>query len=121
MKKPSTKLRDIAHARSGDKGSGANVAVFAYSSEGYEFLRSHLTAKMVEHYFNPLGVGKVERYEVPNLEALNFVLPGILAGGGSRSLRIDPQGKTLGEAILEMALEVPSEIMERGACATRLF
>ena len=101
------KLRMIAHARSGDKGSSANVAVFANTREGYQFLRERLTAQNVEEYFKPLGVGAVERYEVPNLDALNFVLPNILAGGGSRSLRIDAQGKTLGEAILEMVLEVP--------------
>jgi hypothetical protein len=104
------KLRKIAHARSGDKGSSANVAVFANTREGYEFLREHLTARRVEEYFKPLGVGTVQRYEVANIEALNFVLPDVLAGGGSRSLRIDAQGKTLGEAILEMALEVPDEI-----------
>ena len=117
----SISLREIAHARSGDKGSGANVAVFAYSKEGYEFLRKHLTAKAVEDYFKPMGVGAVERFEVPNLEALNFMLPGVLAGGGSRSLRIDPQGKTLGEAILEMKLNAPANLKRRGKWETRLF
>lgn len=107
------KLRKIAHARSGDKGSSANVAVFANTREGYEFLRDTLTPKMVEEYFKPMGVDTVIRYEVPNLEALNFILPNILAGGGSRSLRIDAQGKTLGEAILEMTLEVPDPIQKK--------
>ena len=95
-------LREIAHARSGDKGDSANVAVFARTPGAFAWMREHLTAEAVEVYFTPLGVGKVTRHEVPNLEALNFILPGILAGGGSRSLRIDAQGKTLGMAVLEM-------------------
>ncbi len=99
------RLGQIAFARSGDKGSGANVAVFARAPEKYEFLRKYLTAARVQRYFKPLGVGAVQRYEVTNLHALNFVLPNILAGGGSRSLRIDAQGKTLGQAILEMKLK----------------
>jgi hypothetical protein len=97
-------LGDIAFARSGDKGSGANVAVFARKPKDYEFLEKRLTASMVQKFFKPLGVGKVQRYEVPNLHAFNFILPSILAGGGSRSLRIDAQGKTLGQAILEMKI-----------------
>lgn len=100
-------LREIAHARSGDKGNSANVAVFARSPENYAWLREHLTAARVEKYFQPLGVGAVSRYEVPNLGALNFVLPSVLAGGGSRSLRIDAQGKTLGMALLELPIEFP--------------
>jgi hypothetical protein len=100
-------LRDLAFARSGDKGSSANVAVFARTPAAYTFLRDHLTASRVEEYFRPLGVGHVTRFDVPNLEALNFVLPDILAGGGSRSLRIDAQGKTLGMALLEMPIDFP--------------
>ena len=100
-------LREIAHARSGDKGNSANVAVFARTPAAYLWLREHLTAAAVESYFKPLGVGTVVRYEVPNLEALNFLLPDILAGGGSRSLRIDAQGKTLGMALLEMQINHP--------------
>jgi hypothetical protein len=100
-------LRDIAHARSGDKGNSANVAVFARTPAAYAWLRDHLTAAVVEAYFKPLGVGSVTRYDVPNLEALNFLLPDILAGGGSRSLRIDAQGKTLGMALLEMQIDHP--------------
>lgn len=97
-------LREIAFARSGDKGSSANVAVFARTPAAYAWLREHLTAASVEEYFRPLGVGSVTRYDVPNLEALNFVLPHILAGGGSRSLRIDAQGKTLAMALLELPI-----------------
>lgn len=100
-------LREIAFARSGDKGSSANVAIFARSPAAYAWLRENVTAEVIEEFFRPLGVGKVARYEVPNLEALNFVLPAILGGGGSRSLRIDAQGKTLGQAVLEMKIEAP--------------
>ena len=105
-----TTLRDIAYARSGDKGSSANVAVFGRSPAAYRWLRGHLTAAVVENHFKPLGVGAVTRYDVPNLEALNFVLPGILAGGGSRSLRIDAQGKALGMALLELPVDAPVDL-----------
>ncbi len=100
-------LRDIAFARSGDKGDSANIAIFARSPAAYAWLRSHLTAANVEDYFRPLGVGSVVRYDVPNLAALNFILPHVLGGGGSRSLRIDAQGKTLGMALLEMPVDAP--------------
>ena len=107
-------LREIAFARSGDKGNSANVAVFGRSSGAYAWLREHLTAAKVEEYFRPLGVTRVVRYDVPNLEALNFVLANVLGGGGSRSLRIDAQGKTLGMALLEMQIEAPKEILHHG-------
>lgn len=97
-------LRDIAHARSGDKGSSANIGVIAYDEKSYEFLLKHLTAKKVTTYFRSLGVASTTRYELPNLLALNFVLHGVLDLGGSRSLRIDAQGKALGQALLEMPL-----------------
>lgn len=104
-------LREIAYARSGDKGNSANVAVFARSPAAYQWMREHLTAAQVEDFFRPLGVGSVVRYEVPNLEALNFVLPHVLGGGGSRSLRIDAQGKTLGMALLEMPVAAPASLV----------
>ena len=104
-------LRDIAFARSGDKGNSANVAVFARSPAAYAWLKKNLTAVRVEDYFRPLGVGSVTRYEVPNLEALNFVLPQVLAGGGSRSLRVDAQGKTLGMALLELPVNAPKNLI----------
>jgi len=102
-------LREIAFARSGDKGASANVAVFGRTPAAYAWLRDNLTSARVEEYFRPLGVGPVTRYDVPNLHALNFVLPDILAGGGSRSLRIDAQGKTLGMALLEMQVDLPAD------------
>jgi hypothetical protein len=103
-------LRDIAYARSGDKGAGANVGVIARTPGDYDFLRRHLTAAAVEEFFKPMGVGTVVRYELPNLGALNFILPGILAGGGSVSLRSDAQGKALGQKLLEMTIQLPREI-----------
>jgi hypothetical protein len=101
------RLGEIAYARSGDKGAGTNIGVIAFSPAGYEFLNEHLTATNVERFFAALKPGRVVRYELPNLGALNFVLPTILDGGGSVSLRIDAQGKALGQAILEMPIEVP--------------
>jgi hypothetical protein len=103
------RLGDVAHARSGDKGSSANVGVIAYTAEGYGFLERALTAERVAEYFRPLGPTKTTRYELPNLGALNFVLEGVLAGGGSRSLRVDAQGKALGQAILEMNLPLEGD------------
>ena len=108
-----TSLYTIAYARSGDKGSSANVGVIAVNAAGYEFLRAHLTAKRVEAFFKPMGVGTVVRYELPNLGALNFILPEILAPGGSLSLRTDAQGKALGQALLEIQLEVPDDMLPR--------
>ena len=106
-------LYDIACARSGDKGGGANVGIIAYTPAGYEFLERYLTAERVEAYFKPMGVGIVKRYELPNLHAFNFMLPNILAGGGSRSLRIDAQGKVLGQALLEMNIEIPQAVLDQ--------
>ena len=102
-------LREIAFARSGDKGSSANIAVFGRTPAAYRWLRDHLTEGAVEEYFRPLCVESVTRYDVPNLQALNFVLAGVLAGGGSRSLRIDAQGKALGMALLEMQVDYRGE------------
>jgi hypothetical protein len=98
------RLSDIAHGRSGDKGNHANVAVVAYTPAGYAWLREHLTADDVGQYFRALNPSRVVRYEAPNLLALNFVLYDVLAGGASRSLRIDTQGKTLAVALLRMPL-----------------
>ena|ERR1700722_2555830 len=105
-------LRKIAHARSGDKGNNANIGVIAYTSAGYSFLAAYLTAKRVHEFFRPLGTQSVERFELPNLEALNFILKGALAGGGSCSLHIDSQGKALGQAILEMPIEASQQEIE---------
>jgi hypothetical protein len=93
-------LSDIAHGRSGDKGNHANIAIIAYTRTGYDWLCRNLTAAMVAEYFASLGPSSVMRYEAPNLLALNFLLLDVLAGGASRSLRSDTQGKTLALALL---------------------
>jgi len=104
---PPTLLSDLAHGRSGDKGNHANVAVIAYTPQGYAWLRKNLTAELVRQYFERFGPSRVERYEAPNLLALNFVLYDVLAGGASRSPRSDTQGKTLALALLQMPLVRP--------------
>jgi hypothetical protein len=110
-------LATIAHGRSGDKGNHANVAVIAYTPAGFAWLREHLTADRVARYFAPLGASKVERFEAANVLGLNFVLRDVLAGGASRSLRTDTQGKTFALALLQMPIELPADhaAMRRGA------
>jgi hypothetical protein len=103
------RLSDVAHGRSGDKGNHANVAVIAYTPAGYAWLRDRLTAEAVGRWFAQFGPSRVERFEAPNLLALNFVLYDVLAGGASRSLRSDTQGKTLALALLRMPLERPAD------------
>ena len=102
-------LADIAHGRSGDKGNHANVAVLAYTQAGFAWLRQHLTADRVAAYFAPLGATRVERFEAANLLGLNFMLYDVLAGGASRSLRSDTQGKTLALALLRMPIDGPAD------------
>lgn len=99
-------LKNIAYARSGDKGSSANIGVIAYNAADYQLLQKYLTADKVHEYFKPLGVTSTVRYELPNLEALNFVLHDVLGEGGSRSLRIDSQGKALAQALLELFISI---------------
>ena len=108
----SIRLGEIAHARSGDKGNHANVGVIAYNQEGYDYLGRVLTETKVAEFFLPLKPKQVERFALPGILAYNFLLYDILAGGASRSLRIDSQGKTLGLAILEMGIPPPPN-MER--------
>jgi hypothetical protein len=99
------KLRDIAYARSGDKGDGSNVGIFAQSQEDFAFLEQNLTEERVKEHFRNICKGNVTRYVAPNLLALNFILEDSLGGGGSESLKTDAQGKTHGIGILEMELE----------------
>ena len=108
----SVRLFDIAHGRSGDKGNHANIAVLAYTPAGYAWLKEHLTADVVARYFAPMGPTRVLRYEAANVMGLNFVLQDVLAGGASRSLRIDTQGKTLASALLQMELTPPGNFAE---------
>lgn len=103
-------LVDLAHARSGDKGDTANVGVIAYDPAHYELLRRELTAERVKRHFGPMVKGDVERYELPNLAALNFVLHRALDGGGTVSLRNDSQGKVMSTALLRLELDVPDDV-----------
>ena len=102
-------LSQLAHGRSGDKGNHANVAVIAYTDAGYAWLKTHLSAEKVTAYFAPLGATRVERFEADNVRGLNFMLYDALAGGASRSLRSDTQGKSYALALLRMPVEVPAE------------
>lgn len=99
-------LREIAHARSGDKGDSANIGLIALKPEHYPVLVEQVTAGRVKQHFRELCRGNVERFELPNLQALNFVLYQALDGGGTVSLRTDAQGKTLSAALLRMEIEV---------------
>jgi hypothetical protein len=99
-------LARIAHARSGDKGDTANIGLIAYDERHYPVLLREVTAERVKQHFGELVRGDVVRYELPNLGALNFVLQGALGGGGTVSLRVDAQGKTLGAALLRMEIEI---------------
>ena len=100
------RLLDIAHARSGDKGDTANVGVIALEPRWYEVLDQFVTRKKVADHFRGMIEGDVERYELPNLNALNFLLHGALDGGGTLSLKTDAQGKVYSTALLRMVIEV---------------
>jgi hypothetical protein len=103
------RLIEIAHARSGDKGDTANIGVIAREPEHYPLLVRYLTAERVRSHFAGICLGCVERFEMPNLGALNFVLHQALGGGGTKSLRNDSQGKTLSSVLLRMELDVPDD------------
>ncbi|MDH4070284.1 MAG: hypothetical protein OEV30_07655 [Ignavibacteria bacterium] len=108
------RLIDIAHARSGDKGDTGNVGVIALRKEHYPLLVKYLTVDRVKKHFEGIALGGVERYELPNLWALNFLLHEVLGGGGTRSLKNDAQGKTLSSAMLRMELEIDETITLKG-------
>lgn len=105
-------LVHLAHARSGDKGDTANVGIIAYEPEHYELLAEQLTPERVKEHFGPMVKGDVERFELPNLHALNFLLHGALGGGGTMSLMNDAQGKVFSTAMLRMEIEVPDDVAE---------
>ncbi len=98
-------LKDLAHARSGDKGDTANVGLIALKEEYYPILVREVTAERVKEHFGDMVRGDVERFELPNLGALNFLLHGSLGGGGTLSLMTDAQGKTFSTALLRMYIE----------------
>ncbi|HYP07016.1 MAG TPA: hypothetical protein VER03_12360 [Bryobacteraceae bacterium] len=99
-------LSRIAHGRSGDKGDTANIGIIAYHERHYPILLREVTAERVKMHFGPFIKGDVERYELPNLGALNFLLRAALGGGGTISLRTDAQGKTYSAGLLRMEIEV---------------
>jgi hypothetical protein len=114
------RLLDIAHARSGDKGDTANVGVIALEPRWYDVLKKFVTRARVEDHFRGMIEGEVERYELPNLNALNFLLHGALDGGGTLSLKTDAQGKVYSTALLRMVIDVPdSEAKRLGLPAAR--
>lgn len=103
------RLLDIAHARSGDKGDTANVGVIALRPEWYPVLERELTERRVAEHFRGVITGGVQRYTLPNLRALNFLLHGALDGGGTLSLKTDAQGKVFSTALLRLVLDVPDD------------
>jgi hypothetical protein len=107
------RLLDIAHARSGDKGDTANVGVIALDPSWYGVLEQFVTRKRVADHFRGMIQGDVERYELPNLNALNFLLHGALDGGGTLSLKTDAQGKVYSTALLRMVIDVPDAEAKR--------
>lgn len=107
------RLVDIAHARSGDKGDTANVGVIALQPRWYPVLDEFVTRNRVADHFRGMIEGDVERFELPNLNALNFLLHGALDGGGTLSLKTDAQGKVYSTALLRMAIDVPDAMARR--------
>jgi hypothetical protein len=103
-------LSKICHARSGDKGDAANIGLIARDVEYYKIIEKYVTAERVKKHFEGICLGRVERYELPNLNALNFLLHESLGGGGTKSLKNDAQGKTLSSALLRMEIEVDEPI-----------
>jgi hypothetical protein len=101
------RLVDIAHARSGDKGDTANVGLIALERDWYPILERYVTRDRVREHFRGVITGDVERFELPNLGALNFLLHGALGGGGTLSLKTDAQGKVFSTAMLRMTLDIP--------------
>ncbi len=99
-------LKEICHGRSGDKGDAANVGLIAFKKDDYELIKEKVTAEAVKKHFEGICMGEVDRYELPNINALNFILHNTLGGGGTVSLKNDAQGKTLASALLMMEIEV---------------
>lgn len=102
-------LREIAHARAGDKGEISNISVIAYDPKDYPLLEKHVTAQRVRQHFAGIVQGDVQRYALPGLAALNFVMQAALAGGVTRSLALDAHGKTLSSAMLSLEIPAPDQ------------
>lgn len=109
----SVPLRELAHARSGEKGDDVYLAVIAYEEHNYELLRALVTEKFVAQVFGPILKGKVERFEVPGIGALNFALHGALDGGRTRNLAFDESGKALSSRVLGQTVVVPAGFVTR--------
>ena len=108
-------LHDLCGYRSGDKGDIVNIALLADDAEVYDLIVREVTAERVREHFGAMVTGSVERYEAPNVLALNFVLRGALGGGGPRTLRADNLGKTLGGALVRLQIDVPDALAGRRA------
>jgi len=106
------RLSEIAHARSGDKGDASNIGLIADRPALYETIRGQVTEARVKEHFAGICRGRVERFEVPNLSALNFILHDSLGGGGTESLLTDAQGKTHAQGLLMMEVEVPDDLLD---------
>jgi hypothetical protein len=113
-------LLQICHARSGDKGDAANVGLIAREEKFYPLIKSKVTAAVVKKHFKGICNGKVERFELPNLWALNFLLHNTLGGGGTVSLKQDAQGKTIAAALLRLEVDVPPALMKKQISKTRV-
>lgn len=100
------RLIEICHARSGDKGDASDISLFANDEAAWQLIRTHVTQERVADYFRPVAQGPVERWEVPNVQALKFLVHGALGGGAPRSLRSDNLGKTFAAALLRMEITV---------------
>lgn len=112
-------LYRVANARSGDKGDASNVGLIAKTPELYEAIRAQATPERVKEHFREVCRGPVERFEVPNLLALNFILHDSLGGGGTESLKTDAQGKTHAQGLLQMEVDVPDELVSAAEGAGR--
>lgn len=106
-------LREIAHARAGDKGDTSNIGLIAYRAEDYPILVQQITVDALREHFGALVKGSIVRYELPKVEALNFVLENSLGGGVTRSLSLDPHGKSYGALILTMPVTVDDQVAAR--------
>jgi len=104
-------LVHLAHARSGDKGDTVNVGIIARREEFYPIMLEQVTAERVKQHFGEMAKGSVERFELPNLRAINFLIHGALDGGGTVSLMTDAQGKTFSTALLRMEVELPDALL----------
>ena len=100
-----TKLRELAHSRTGDKGNTSNISVIAYDAVNYPLLLAQVTSARVKALFAGVVEGDVVRYELPNIAALNFVMSGALGGGVTRSLALDAHGKSLSSALLDLDID----------------